>query len=184
MYSKKRRRECRLDSKMGGDIAILDVDRIPCIRYTHHETGKCIKMFPSPIIMMPTDDALPDATPTLAYANRGGGWSCRSRMPPPITNCCRKASMTHSAHRDYYQLGDSSSPSVLNTRITTICRKPRQNHQVHPKQASMMAPTTISGGCLCEGVRYTITFPADHDFTAQVNNTGPPFPPSPLPPPS
>ncbi|KID89435.1 Ribonucleases P/MRP protein subunit [Metarhizium guizhouense ARSEF 977] len=32
-----------------------------------------------------------------------------------------------------------------------------------------MAPTTISGGCLCEGVRYTITFPADHDFTAQCS---------------
>ncbi|OAA55626.1 Mss4-like protein [Cordyceps fumosorosea ARSEF 2679] len=25
-------------------------------------------------------------------------------------------------------------------------------------------PTTVSGGCLCEGVRYTITFPPDHDF--------------------
>jgi len=25
-------------------------------------------------------------------------------------------------------------------------------------------PETIEGGCLCEGVRYKITFPPDHDF--------------------
>ncbi|ATY60900.1 putative glutathione-dependent formaldehyde-activating protein [Cordyceps militaris CM01] len=25
-------------------------------------------------------------------------------------------------------------------------------------------PTRVSGGCLCQGVRYTITFPPSHDF--------------------
>ncbi|OAA75254.1 Mss4-like protein [Akanthomyces lecanii RCEF 1005] len=25
-------------------------------------------------------------------------------------------------------------------------------------------PTRVSGGCLCEALRYTITFPQDHDF--------------------
>ncbi|KAJ6439282.1 glutathione-dependent formaldehyde-activating enzyme domain-containing protein [Purpureocillium lavendulum] len=30
--------------------------------------------------------------------------------------------------------------------------------------ASTEKPKTISGGCLCESVRYTITVPPDHDF--------------------
>ncbi|KAK8141743.1 hypothetical protein G3M48_009975 [Beauveria asiatica] len=25
-------------------------------------------------------------------------------------------------------------------------------------------PSRVSGGCLCKGIRYTITFPKDHDF--------------------
>lgn len=34
--------------------------------------------------------------------------------------------------------------------------------------ASAEKPTTISGGCLCEAIRYTITFPPDHDFLNSV----------------
>ncbi|OAA42764.1 Mss4-like protein [Metarhizium rileyi] len=30
-------------------------------------------------------------------------------------------------------------------------------------------PKAITGGCLCEGVRYKITFPPDHNFTAQCS---------------
>lgn len=30
-------------------------------------------------------------------------------------------------------------------------------------------PSSISGGCLCEAVRYNITFPSDHDFLKSVS---------------
>lgn len=29
-------------------------------------------------------------------------------------------------------------------------------------------PSSITGGCLCEGIRYTMTFPDNHDFTKSV----------------
>jgi hypothetical protein len=28
---------------------------------------------------------------------------------------------------------------------------------------------SVQGGCLCEAVRYTITFPPDHDFSKSVS---------------
>lgn len=39
-------------------------------------------------------------------------------------------------------------------------------------------PEVIHGGCLCEGVRYKITFPPDHDFVKSVKPPLPPSPPS------
>lgn len=34
----------------------------------------------------------------------------------------------------------------------------------------MEKPTMVSGGCLCGSVRYTITFPADHDWDDCVSS--------------
>lgn len=41
-------------------------------------------------------------------------------------------------------------------------------------------PHVVQGGCLCGSVRYTITFPPDHDFASSVCAPPPP-PPEQLP---
>lgn len=34
--------------------------------------------------------------------------------------------------------------------------------------ATKEKPETVTGGCLCENIRYTVTFPPDHDFAKAV----------------
>lgn len=49
----------------------------------------------------------------------------------------------------------------------------------HIAMSSPSTPSSIQGGCLCRSVRYTITFPPNHDFSKAVRLN--PLPPFPLP---
>ncbi|KAK0636539.1 Mss4-like protein [Bombardia bombarda] len=59
------------------------------------------------------------------------------------------------------------SPQVLFYTVETVHDKNQKDRQtIMTSTLTFPTPKTITGGCLCGGLRYLVEFPIDHDFRA------------------
>ena len=70
-----------------------------------------------------------------------------------------------------------SSPIIKSLSVCILHPKPknkRNTQQVHNNTNTMApsfpTPKFITGGCLCNNLRYRVDFPADHDFENSVSS--------------